>query len=270
MSDASTVRSGVRVVLVTGGDDPFGGVFWRAYRENGGIPLAAVIVIERPAARSHYRLWQRPLVPLGLFGLTGCTRISCRVTGLPVTRSDRTAGLHRSREEEWPGEPSIHRVPTINDDEGVRLLERLAPDVIVSVGPPEILKDRVLDSASIAALNVHNGRIPRFRGHFGTFWEAFTGEREGYVCIHEMVAKVDAGRLVAADVVDFTELGGLLDALLEKKRRGGALLARLIDTARRENALPEFVGTGSAADEEDYFPMPTFDEIMALRWTFDG
>ena len=64
-----------------------------------------------------------------------------------------------------PGRLTSASLPSLNSDPGASLLREAKPDLLVSVGPPEILKPHVLDVPRLGELNVHNGRIPRSPGN---------------------------------------------------------------------------------------------------------
>jgi methionyl-tRNA formyltransferase len=55
----------------------------------------------------------------------------------------------------------------------------------------------VLDVAARGALNVHGSLLPRYRGRCPTNWVLVNGERETGVTLHYMVARADAGDIVA-------------------------------------------------------------------------
>ncbi len=253
----------MRIVLTTGPRDAFAGIFWQAYREAEGPPLAAVFVVAGKK-RAKEPLWQRAATPVALCGIGGCVRLAAAVAKVPFPR-DRAAGLHRDRESLWPGDPEVRSVASMNAPESLAALQALAPDLLVSVHTPQIFKPAVLAAARVAAINVHNGRIPLYRGSFGTFWEVMEGERTGYVSIHEMVEEVDSGRMVAAATVDLHPPGGFLDVMVEKKRAGGALLARLLREVSASGRLPEgIVGEGTPAERTGLYPMPRFADVMAF------
>ncbi|HSU17105.1 formyltransferase family protein [Longimicrobium sp.] len=260
MTDDAGARP-LRVVLATAPDDALGGVFWRAYRDADGPPLAAVFAVAGKV-RPRGPVWQRAATPLLLCGVGGCLRLAAAAARLPRGR-DRAAGLHLRREQAWPGTPEVHAVASLNAS--IEQLRALRPDVLVSVGAPEIFRAAVLEVPRVAAVNVHNGRLPLYRGSFGTFWEMMEGEPAGYVSIHEMVPKVDAGRLLASFPVAMGPSSDFLDVMVEKKRRGGALLAELLRQVEREGRLPAgMLGEGTPADRTGLFPMPAFTDVRAF------
>ena len=152
---------------------------------------------------------------------------------------------------------------TLNEGDGLTELRASRPDLLVSVGSPEIFKPPVLATAAFGAVNVHNGRLPRYRGVFGTFWEMYCGEEWGCATIHVMEPKVDAGAVLAQGVVRLADRS-LHDALVEKKREGGRLLAWLTRVVEVEGRYPA-PRPHDGGIEPGYFGWPTLGQIVGLR-----
>lgn len=243
----------MRVVIATTADDPLAAVFWHAYHAAGGPAPATVFFI---APRRRPGVARGILEALLLFG--------------PITSARAWIGGRRLREtlltqpsRVFPGTGQFQRVSTLNEDDGLTALRASRPDLLVSVGTPEIFKPAVLATAALGAINVHNGRLPRYRGVFGTFWEMYRGEEWGCATIHVMEPKVDAGAVLAQGVVRLTGRP-LHDALVEKKREGGRLLARLTRVVEAERRYPAPCPHGGGV-EPGYFEWPTLGDIAALR-----
>jgi methionyl-tRNA formyltransferase len=83
------------------------------------------------------------------------------------------------------------------DGELVARVASLKPEVIYSFYYRALLSDLVLKSATIAALNLHGSLLPAYRGRAPVNWVLVNGERRTGVTLHHMVAKADAGDIVA-------------------------------------------------------------------------
>jgi hypothetical protein len=243
----------MRVVIATTTDDPLAAVFWRAYHAAGGpAPVTVFFIAPRPPPGAARRI----LEALLLFG--------------PINSARAWTGRRRFREtlstqpsRVFPGTGQLRRVSTLNQGDGLMELRASRPDLLVSVGSPEIFKQPVLATAAFGAINVHNGRLPRYRGIFGTFWEMYCGEEWGCATIHVMEPKVDAGAVLAQGVVRLTGRS-LHDALAEKKREGGRLLARLARAIEAEGRYPAPCPHNGGI-EPGYFGWPTLGQIAGLR-----
>jgi len=77
----------------------------------------------------------------------------------------------------------------------------LAPKVIYSIYYRYLLPDALLALAPMGAYNLHGSLLPRYRGRAPVNWMLVNGEREGGVTLHHMVARADAGDIVAQRAV---------------------------------------------------------------------
>ena len=85
----------------------------------------------------------------------------------------------------------------INLPEGVQLLKSLAPDILITNGAP-ILKQEVINTAKVAALNIHFGIAPFYRGNDTVFWALYRNDFEKVGgCIHYLSKGIDDGNLLA-------------------------------------------------------------------------
>jgi methionyl-tRNA formyltransferase len=94
---------------------------------------------------------------------------------------------------------------SINDPAVVRQLAAFAPDLILSIYFRQLLGPEVLALARRGALNLHGSLLPRYRGRCPVNWALIHGERETGVTLHHMVARPDAGDIVAQRAVPITD-----------------------------------------------------------------
>ncbi len=73
----------------------------------------------------------------------------------------------------------------------------LGPAVIYSIYYRHLLPDVILNSATIGAFNMHGSLLPKYRGRAPVNWMIVNGEREAGLTLHHMVARADAGDIVA-------------------------------------------------------------------------
>ncbi len=253
----------MNLIIVTTSSNPFAGVFWKSYRNSVGPSLKAVFLL---AERKDldYPFWQKIFVPFFLFGIKSVLRLvfACYFK-LPVTKKDKKLGLNLDYKLLKKGDCKFYNYRSINEESALNVLRNLKPDIIISVGAPIIFKKEVLQIPKLGVLNVHNALIPKYRGHFGTFWEVYNNEKRGYVCIHQMAEKVDAGEIVAFDYLENINSFNFLDLMIEKKSRGGSLLAKILKESERMGVLFK---TKMAIEERDniknYFGWPSFKDVL--------
>ena len=83
------------------------------------------------------------------------------------------------------------------DDDVIAQVAALRPDVIYSVYYRYLLPDAILKAAKLGAFNLHGSLLPKYRGRAPVNWMIVKGEREGGLTLHHMVARADAGDIVA-------------------------------------------------------------------------
>ena len=90
----------------------------------------------------------------------------------------------------------------INAEANVERLAAFAPDFILIFGGG-IVRPPILALAKRAALNVHGGKLPQYRGANGIKWMLWNGDLDRLCAtVHVAAAKVDAGAIVREARVD--------------------------------------------------------------------
>ena len=95
-----------------------------------------------------------------------------------------------------------HDIPTLmpddpNTPEVMAQIAAVRPDFIFSFYYRHMLHPDLLALAPRGAYNMHGSLLPKYRGRVPVNWAVLQGERETGATLHEMVAKADAGRIVA-------------------------------------------------------------------------
>lgn len=99
-----------------------------------------------------------------------------------------------------------NQIPTITpDDANIReVIEQVtatAPDFLFSFYYRQMLGPELLAIPARGAFNMHGSLLPKYRGRVPINWAIIKGETETGATLHEMVAKPDAGRIVAQQAV---------------------------------------------------------------------
>ena len=88
-----------------------------------------------------------------------------------------------------------------NAPEELRRIRELAPDFLFSCYYRQMLTPALLAIAPRGALNMHGSLLPKYRGRVPINWAIIHGETETGATLHYMVAKPDAGDIVAQTAV---------------------------------------------------------------------
>lgn len=89
----------------------------------------------------------------------------------------------------------------INDPSFVADLGRTRPDYILSFQAAQLMRAELLAVPALAAINLHFGPLPRYRGVAPIAWALINGERSTGVTLHHIDAGIDTGPSIRSSVV---------------------------------------------------------------------
>ena len=156
--------------------------------------------------------------------------------------------------------------PRLNEDTFVDSVEREQPDFLLSFQAGQLLRNRLLATARVAALNLHFGPLPRYRGVAPIAWALINGESTTGVTIHHISAGIDSGDVVASASVpiDREETGR---TLYDKCTDAGVLLFR---SAWPRIRMGEVAAEPQAEEEALYYNRYSIDfSRRRIRWNAD-
>jgi len=200
-----------------------------------------------------------------LYGPLGIVRLAARLASAKILgKLPKKAGASRystlSQLCRAYGIPH-EQIGNPNTPEFVESARRRAPDVLISVACPYILKEPLLTIAPRGAINIHHAPLPRYKGMMPTFWQMFHGEKVVGLTIHYMVAKIDEGEALLQDE-QAIEPGESLDHLIQRSKRHGAhCMARALRQIRDGGSRPTTLDRSKGS----YFTFPKAVEIREFR-----
>jgi methionyl-tRNA formyltransferase len=148
-----------------------------------------------------------------------------------------------------------------NAPEFVDSMRKRAPDLLISVACPFVLKEPLLTIAPKGVINIHHAPLPRYKGMMPTFWQMFHGEKAVGLTIHYMVAKIDEGEALFQDE-QAIEHGESLDHLIQRSKRHGAhCMAKVVRQIREGTAARAALDHSKGS----YFTFPTAAEIREFH-----
>jgi methionyl-tRNA formyltransferase len=251
-------KPAVRVVAVTQDDPFFTGPFFASFLEQ--LSATRVELVEIVLLRSFNETRGRlALRVLRFYGAVGFARLLGRYARARLAQSfgfpQSVDAVARQR-----GVPVL-RLETINDKAYLQTLGQRDVDVLLSVAAPEIFAEAALSSAAYV-LNVHNGKLPTYRGMMPTFWALANGDPEITITVHEMAQKIDAGRVVAEIPVSVEPNESAFELARRTKIIAGREVARLLSAVGTE-AWPEPRGFETAGG--GYYTFPTRRDARRLH-----
>ena len=102
---------------------------------------------------------------------------------------------------------TVAQIPStdVNHSSTATLLASLRPDVLLVAGGP-LLKPSIFSIPRLAAVNVHFGISPMYRGEHTLFWPVYCRDyRNIGVTIHIIDRGIDTGRMLAQGFVQITD-----------------------------------------------------------------
>jgi len=110
----------------------------------------------------------------------------------------------------------VEQPERINAPEGLELLRRLGPELLVTAAYGQILSAEVLSLPRLGGINLHGSVLPKYRGAAPVARAIQAGETETGVTVILMSPQVDAGGMIAVErtPIDPDETAGELEARL--------------------------------------------------------
>lgn len=139
----------------------------------------------------------------------------------------------------------VYQPQKAKDEEFVKFIRKLAPDVMVVVAYGQILTKEMLDIPKYGCINVHASLLPKLRGAAPIQWSVIDGDEESGVTIQQMDEGIDTGDilLVKKYKLDKKETGG---SLFEKLASfGGPMILEVLDMAEEGRLNPVKQGEDS-------------------------
>ena len=134
-------------------------------------------------------------------------------------------------------------------------------DLIVSVAAPQVFRDRLIGLPRRGCINIHNSKLPKYRGMLPNFWQMYHGEKAVGTTIHRINAGIDDGEILLQAETPITE-GESLDSVIRRTKRFGAkLMVEVLRQLRNGELRP----IPNPKGESTYFTFPTRRDVMEFR-----
>ena len=239
---------------------PFFDEFLRHYADT--FPISQISLCPPMGKRSRRELFRQLTA---LYGPIGICRVIARLVRARILgvfpRSRGARHFDTMTQICKAYDIPCRRIGNPNHDEFRNDLTQRAPDLLVSVACPYILKSSVLAIPPMGCINIHHAPLPKYKGMMPTFWQLFHNESSVGVTIHQMNAAVDEGHALLQAQMDI-EPNESLDHLITRAKRHGAhcmarVFQKLLDGDHSAIALE--------STESSYFTFPTTEQMLDFR-----
>jgi methionyl-tRNA formyltransferase len=149
----------------------------------------------------------------------------------------------------------------VNSEDFLAELRKMNIDLVISVAAPQIFKEKLIKLPGCGCINIHNSKLPKYRGMLPNFWQMFNGEKTVGTTIHFINAGIDDGDILLQKETPI-ESGESLDSLIKRTKKLGAIF--MIDAVLSLKQGPVKPLPNRKA-EATYFTFPTKEQAKEFR-----
>ncbi len=139
---------------------------------------------------------------------------------VPADREDSAKIIPKCEDLRVP----VAQVKNVNSPDFVGTISRSRPRLLIIGGFSTIFRRSLIDTAELGAVNLHAGRLPKYRGGSPLNWQIINGEREAGISVISVDEGIDTGSLVAEARIPITEE----DTIATLHDKANALFPRLV------------------------------------------
>ena len=149
----------------------------------------------------------------------------------------------------------------INSESVLKQLQEMDLDLIISVAAPVLFKQDLISLPRYGCINIHNAKLPKYRGMMPNFWQMYHGEKTTGITIHEINPKIDDGRILFQEEMEIAE-GETLDSLIRKTKKAGAHM--MIEAIRQiKRGAVQYLENPAA--EGSYYSFPKREDVKEFK-----
>ena len=156
--------------------------------------------------------------------------------------------------------PVMHR-GNINSPEFLKEIEGMDIDLIVSVAASQIFKERLINLPKKGCINVHNSKLPKYRGMLPNFWQMFHGEKTIGTTVHRINVGVDDGDILIQKETSLIERETLDSVICRTKKISAELIIEAINGIKNDSLSP----IPNPSEGATYFTFPTKKDAQEFR-----
>jgi len=161
---------------------------------------------------------------------------------------------------EHHGVPCFH-VRNINASEFLASAATWELDLIISVAAPQVFREGLIGLPRSGCINIHNSKLPKYRGMLPNFWQMYHGEKKVGTTIHRINAGIDDGDILLQAETPILD-GESLDSVIRRTKRFGAgLMVEMLQKLKHGDVQP----VPNPKGESTYFTFPTRRDVAEFR-----
>jgi|GEM_PF-3779136 len=158
-------------------------------------------------------------------------------------------------------EVPVERIHNANHPEFLEKLRRLQPDLLLLVRYNRIIRKAVVETPKIAALNIHVGLLPKYRGLAPTANAMMRGEKCAGASLHKVDSEIDRGGIIGSALVPIH----YDESLLINQYRVILSASRLLIDLFRDILRTGKIAAAPQPPTGDYFHWPSREHVASFR-----
>ena len=216
------------------------------------------IILEEPENKSYFL--KRRIKKLGIRKVIGQVFFQLIVVKFlnftSTKRINEILGQYKLNTAPLP-EEKIIQVKSVNDNESLRILQKISPDIVI-VNGTRIISKQILLSIPVKFLNIHVGITPKYRGVHGGYWALVNNDIANCgVTVHIVDAGIDTGSVIYQKQVHVTAKDNFVTYPLIQLATGIPYLKAAI----RDILMGELI-LKKGTNESFLWSHPTFGEYL--------
>ena len=176
--------------------------------------LNYVVIIVLPVRPKNMSPYEFILNQLQVFGLAQFLKVGIMYTFRKCVASC-FSDAYSLRKVAKNNNTFIIKTNTLKDDNVKKVLKSFSADVIVSVASSRIFDKEILSIPRFACINVHAGKLPKYRGVNPSFWALLNREKESAVTVHFMNESIDDGEIIQQDIFNINGITSLHEVYMK-------------------------------------------------------
>jgi len=156
---------------------------------------------------------------------------------------------------------SLEWVTDVNSKKFIEWIKKNNIDILISLSANQIFKKELLNAPKWGCLNLHGGKLPKYRGLMPSFWTLFHGEKEGAVTIFKMDEGIDSGDIVLQKTYPIEENERLSSIIARSKTLAADITIEALNLISEGKV--EFKPNPN--NDMSYFSFPTREDIIEFK-----
>jgi methionyl-tRNA formyltransferase len=147
-----------------------------------------------------------------------------------------------------------------NECQLIDFIKKIKPDYVISIQYPWILSNDVLGVLDGRFLNLHNAKLPDYRGHNSITHEILNFEQYHFSTLHLMTNDVDRGNLIMSRKIPIKKNDTAHSLWLRSVKSSILILQNWFQTCKKNNNFPK---GKKILGEGNYYPKE-FDQLKRV------